>query len=215
MTIHHPAWMQTIGAGAFDLMNPTADMINWHVVARILARIVRFGAHVDGERGLPVGQHLVEGAYAIMRDHGRRDWAAAYFLHDWHEFVIGDIASPVQCAIEAHAVQISGDINAGDLVKRSFKAAKRTLDAVIYPTAGLPWPLPPATAAIVAEYDIRMCRTERDRFMIKPPQEWVPIIERAVPVAGVYTHGAWSAERTEAVFKRTCLDFLPAYGGSC
>ena len=87
------------------------------------------------------------------------------------------------------------------IVRKAIKSLKTRLDAVILPAAGLPWPLPPDVAAIVHEYDIRMCLTEARARLA--PQPWSEPYASAKPVEGVDLY-PWS-ERTVAVMWRTAF----------
>lgn len=178
-------WLQTINPERslrrFDLVNPTAVMVHFPTMARVLARIPRFGGHTEGEEIYSVAQHCVEGAFAILRDTGNKAAARAFLLHDGHEYITGDLATPIKQALAAHA----GGRWVGTLVTEAIKSLQRTLDCVIYGAAGIAYPLTPEVRAIVREYDLRMCRTERDVRMDETPFPWVSHVENAEPVAGV------------------------------
>lgn len=207
---HHPdgsPWIQTLGGGALDLVNPTPDQIDFRVMARVLARVPRFAGHTN--RGVySVAQHSEQGALAIFRDTGDRLAAAAFLLHDGHEYAIGDDATPKVLALAAHAVLDTGDLNAADVVKRAHKRLKATLDAAIYTAAGMDWPLPPELAAIVKQYDAHMLLTERLARMARPPADWQ---DGAVePLEGVDC-SVWPEGLAEVLFRAACEDFLPRF----
>jgi 5'-deoxynucleotidase YfbR-like HD superfamily hydrolase len=63
-------------------------------VAEGLARICRFGGHVPGNP-YSVAQHCVIGADAAMEETRDANIAAYFLLHDAHEFVFGDMTTPV------------------------------------------------------------------------------------------------------------------------
>lgn len=200
-------WLQTINPERelrrFDLVNPTAAMVNFPAMARVLARIPRFGGHTEDEEIYSVAQHSVEGAFAILRDTGNREAARAFLLHDGHEYLIGDIATPVVKALSVHAEMADGFI-AGLHVVRAIKKLKDVLDRVIYGAAGIAWPLPPDVAAIVKEYDGRMGRTELDARMDEPPCAHGPRYMNAKPVEGV--------DLSPMSQKMACGRFLAALG---
>jgi hypothetical protein len=190
----------------FDLGAPTPDMVDFDAMATVLARIPRFTGHTKS--GVySVAQHCVEGAYAILRDMGEPSMAAAFLLHDGHEYVIGDLATPIQHAIGFYAGIVSGDPDAEIIVRRAVKALKANLDEAIYTAAGIEWPLPAPVQAIVKEYDVRMMRTERDACLAEPPEPWIAECEQAVPVAGVDL-GSWGKYAEEA-FRIACDELLP------
>jgi hypothetical protein len=196
--IANHAWVQTVTGGAVDLLDPKPEQIDFETMAIGLAGTPRFGRQTRG--GLySVAQHCLEGALAIERDTGRRDWAAAFLLHDGHEYLIGDISTPVQNALAI----ICRD---PDALRDAFRAQKARLDAAIYPAAGIDWPLPPETAAVVHEYDARMCRTERDTRMAPSPYPWHPRIENAEPLTGVDLY-PWSEKTVAALYRVALRDY--------
>lgn len=183
MTAAPAIWLQTIGGARYvDLANPKPEQINFEAMATVLARVPRFGGHTNGIYS--VAQHCVEGAYAILRDTGRRDAAAAFLLHDGHEYLIGDIATPVQEALAAAADVFDGDRDGGDIVRCAIGNLKARLDAAIYAAAGIAWPLPKDVRAIVKDYDMRMCATEHRARMDAAPFPWVEQVENAASVVG-------------------------------
>lgn len=177
-------WLQTLGGGALDLLDPQPEQINLHHVARVLSRIPRFGGHTEGPAReiYSVAQHSIEGARAILRDTGRKDAAAAFLLHDAKEYALGDWATPVKDALMTAAEAQYGF--SGLIVRYTIKRLERGLDTAIHARAGLPYPLAPDVAKIVKEYDVRMCRTERDARLAAPPRAWCDAVERALPVGG-------------------------------
>lgn len=217
-------WNQVLhgarGSARWDFLNPSPEAIDWHVVAMMLARIPRFGGHT--RFGVySVAQHLVEGAGAILRDTGRRDWAAAYLLHDVHEYVIGDDVRPKIEALAALASEMtirSGHgsywaIQAVDWLKAAFQELKNRADAVIYPAAGLKWPLSEEGARVVKEYDNRMLRTEADARTGPRVASWALEVESAVPVDGVDT-SPWGEDLARALFMAAARELLPALSGA-
>lgn len=177
-------WMQPSSGRPFELLEPDPDLVDFDIdVAEGLARNGRFAGHVRS--GIySVAQHSVLGAdwiWAQTRDHLK---AAAFLLHDGHEFAINDLPTPVvDTLIEiARREFVKPGYDAGYIVKSAVKALKRNLDAAIYRAAGLPFPLPEEVRALVAEVDLRMLATER-RFLMAPPQRrWVAEVEAAVPL---------------------------------
>jgi hypothetical protein len=204
-------WLQLLGSVPLALVNPSIRQIDIETVATVLARISRFGGHTE-DGAYSVAQHSREGAYAILRDTGRRDWAAAFLLHDAHEFAMGDIATPITDAIE-HRIQAAGGAVAAEAFRGAVRSLKADLDAVIYRAAGLSWPLHAETVRVVKDYDVRMCRTERDARLAPPPYRWADVFENAEPVAGVDLW-PWSEGVARVYFKAACRDLLPVCGGS-
>ena len=216
-TIAPTHWVQVLSdypsRRAFDLMNPDPSFVDFTMLAYALVRMGRFGNQTkQNEPIYSVLQHEVEGAYAILRDTGNRKAAAAFLIHDHHEGYIGDQVTPVQRALQAHAVLVTGDLEAGKVVRDALASLRSTLDCAIYTAAGLEWPLDPETRRIVKEYDLRMCRTERDARMQPAPFSWHPSIEDAEPVTGCYL-GAVDPDIYIRKWHRLARDLLPALGG--
>lgn len=187
-------WIQTSRSAALALFAPAPEHIDLlGEVPEVLARLPRFGGHVPSG-GWSVAQHLTVGAEAILAETGSLALARAFALHDVHEYVIGDITTPVAQALEertgaALAALWPGEATRPDIARlgrRAFRAGLRAqkadLDAAIHAAAGLQWPLDPDTAAAVHMWDIRMLRTERDQLLGPPPYPWADEIETAAPV---------------------------------
>lgn len=202
-------WLQLLGSVAFDLVRPRAELVDFETVATVLARVARFAGHTEGRPIYSVAQHSREGAYAILRDTGNRKAAAAFLAHDCHEYVFGDMATPIRDSLMAIAIEESGDLHAGEFIKSVIDEQKRRLDSAIYTAAGLQWPLNPETARIVKEYDMRMCITEARDRLAPSPRPWS---ERGDFVAGVnLSH--WSESWARECFMHACRDLFPTCGG--
>lgn len=191
------AWMQTAGGRAIELVGQPVGTIDlMGDVADALARLPRFCGQV-ASGPYSVAQHCVLGARAILEEPGpvipgRIHLARAFLLHDAHEFVTGDIITPVADAL-AHRVgqYLTGLLpNAGRLswqrcgeqaVRAAIGGMKGDVDAAIHAAAGMEWPLEPEIAARVREWDLRMLATERRQLLVKPPKPWHPAVEAAQP----------------------------------
>ena len=183
-----------------DLINPTPEMVCFLTIARVLARVPRFGGHTNNGV-LSVAQHCLEGANAILRDTGRRDAAGAFLLHDAHEAYIGDITTPVVDAI--------ADLSeCPHHVHMAIRQLKARLDEAIYTAAGIAWPLPADVRDMVEEYDIRMCRTECDARMAPSPRPWSEPYVSAEPVADVDLW-PWTEGTIESLWMGAARDLLP------
>lgn len=187
-------WMQTGTGRAFDLMAPTADMVDLeHDVAEALAREPRFGGHV---RSGPysVAQHCVLGADAIIAETGSIETARAFLLHDAKEAYIKDQMTPLKEALAVHvglivADEVGGGEAAREMSRRTGELIFRhalaglefNIDAAIHTAAGHPWPLAPDIAARVRQWDLVMLSAERRDLLCKPPKPWHPSVERVPP----------------------------------
>ncbi|MFG1414013.1 hypothetical protein V5G24_23210 [Xanthobacter sp. VTT E-85241] len=178
-------WMQTASGRAFDLVAPTAAMVDLgHDVPGALARISRFGGHVPSG-SYSVAQHCVLGVDAILAAGAADGWhvAQAFLLHDAHEAYIGDITTPMQDALAQVAAQIAPDAaDAAPLMRTVIREMKRRCDGAIHEAAGLPWPLPKHIHAQVKAWDLAMLATERLHLMPRAPRPWDPVVEAAQPV---------------------------------
>lgn len=199
-------WMQTLGGNGFSLTHPTPAMVDWHHVAIASSRIARFNGQTKLRGILSIAQHQNEGALAILRDTGREDAAAAFAIHDAHEWVIGDIAQPVGVALAWHA----GNSGHGYIVRGAIRSLKRTVDVAMHAAAGIPYPLARDVAEIVKEYDVRMCRTERDARMDEAPALWREPYASATPVEGCDLW-PWAEETVAAIYYRTLQKLLPCF----
>lgn len=154
-------WVQTHQGGFFDLLNPKPEMVNFKTVARALARSPRFVTHTNGDLSYSVGQHSVVGCNAILVQKKRPDLALAFLLHDAHEYVFGDIVSPVAEAI----AQRSGYPEA---VRTAITDLKRGIDRAILLAAGLPADWFDQFRPIIHLYDLAMCHTEWKYLLDEP-----------------------------------------------
>jgi len=85
-------WIQTRTGVAFDLINPTPDMVRIEDIANSLAFQSRFNGHTGSSYS--VAEHSVfVSRYCPPQD---RLWG---LLHDAHEAYVGDIVSPVKALI--------------------------------------------------------------------------------------------------------------------
>ena len=178
-------WLQTCSNGptdrAFDLMRPDWRDVDFDVaVPEALARLSRYTGHVRAG-SYSIAQHCVLGADAIWRQHKNRAAAAAFLLHDAHEFVLGDKATPIaEAEVETAESLMKG---AGEVVRAMQKLMKRRIDLAVYMAAGMGTDGCPAEfRKIVAEYDVGMLATERAHLLGPKPKPWHPVVEAAEPV---------------------------------
>lgn len=192
-------WLPTETGRIVELLAPVPAVIDFRRdVAPALARIARFTGHV-GSGAYPVAQHCVVGCDALMAETGRADFAAAFLLHDAHEYVFNDQTTPVRQAI-GKAVEIIARMKLGKIAVEAGAASwvdeavaeiKAGLDRAIYARAGLPVPSGDVLAA-VRDMDNRMCRAERDQFFGKQSRPWHAAIENAKPVRMTGKLAVWA-----------------------
>lgn len=88
--------IQTRSGVAFDILNPTADMVELDDIAWSLSNICRFNGHCS--RFYSVAEHSYVGALHMAGAFGR-NMQRAFLLHDAAEAYIGDICRPVKLAL--------------------------------------------------------------------------------------------------------------------
>ena len=147
-----------------DLLDPDPASIDLrNDIAPALALIPRF----NGAAGAwYVSDHLTVGASLITRDSSDPLCGLYFLLHDAHEAYLGDITTPAARAIAMHADRgfDEPEGEAGDHVMAGLARAKVVLDRAIHGALGVAWPPPPAIAAQVRKYDLRMMVTEANHL---------------------------------------------------
>lgn len=199
---------------AFDLMAPNPRAVDFDVaIPEALARITRYTGHTRS--GIfSVAQHSVLGADAIYRKTGDRTAAACFLLHDAHEHVLGDKATPIAEAEVETAERLMPGIG-GKLVREMQKLMKRRVDLAIYAAAGLGNDGCPARyRPLVAEYDLAMLATERRHLLGRAPQPWNPIVEAAQPIRLVGKLRIWPWPEAADEFRARLKAYLPDLGST-
>mgnify|MGYP000976773550 FL=1 len=216
MTAPRNPWVQTGSGIAFDLLEPTPEMVNFEVdIAESLARIARFNGHIRSG-AYSVAQHSVMGADALFRETGDPRLAAAFLLHDAHEAYIGDMPTPVKWALMgvARALYAGAGYVTMDSAARDMKAALKSLteaiDRCITGAAGLS-PLLPSERDIIKTMDLRMLATERAHLMVAPPHPWHPDVETARPLRLPHNFTVWTWPKAADEFKARCKRWLPRF----
>ncbi len=205
------SWTQTIGNRKMDLSAPSmtaAQLID--EVPEALGRAVRFAGNT---RSGPysIAQHCVLGADHLLYNsvYGGKLAAAAFLLHDAHEYVIGDKTTPSVADTAQRILRLAGP-EAMNAYLQAEAEQKADLDAVIYRAAGLDWPLNPTLAAEIKDTDIRMLATER-RWLLGPsPAPWHPAVETAKPIRFQEKITIWPWDRAADEYRRRLRRWLPA-----
>lgn len=202
----------TASGKQFDLLHPGPAMVDIRDIAYQLAIQPRYAGATPASP-FSIAQHSVHVADSMERP----EWRLAALLHDAHEFVMGDLISPVQTALEAispadHAI-IADEVNglpvsdevAGNLRIAAEKIGLRMLsgriarlkrridEAAIWPAFGLTAP-GPALADAIHLADMRARATEH-RDLLAPG---TPPITDAKPWS--HTLKAWPWPEAEARF---------------
>ncbi len=155
-----PTWLPTTTGKRFEILAPTADMIDISDIATSLAKIPRW----IGKTHLPysVAQHSVWVSYRVTQ-------LAAPFalLHDAHEAYVNDISSPLKAALR----QVS---RANGIERDLLDEIVEPIDAVIFRKFGLPWPVPPHIRIAVKYADMQALSTEK-RDLCVPHPDWAQV----------------------------------------
>jgi len=153
-------WTQSLSGKVVDLVGTLPEQIDFADMAVQLSRIRRF---LGGAREtISVARHSLNVAQALWTFHDADFETVAYgLLHDAHEYVIGDITSPVK-ELLAHCF--------GDL--EPFKKVVRQVDAAIFEAAGLRTTLTPLQTRLVKLADAKMLATEKRDFLAPEQRAW-------------------------------------------
>ena len=142
-------WSFNNDGTVMDLAAPDQASVCFLEMASTLSGINRFNG-----RGISDAQHMVMGAQAIMNEGGSTLLAALYFLHDGHEWALGDITRPMEQLLTWSLPTVA--------LREAIRRAKEGWDAAIYAAAALP--IPAAWTALqtkmVKSMDDRMCAAE-------------------------------------------------------
>lgn len=187
-------WTQTLRGRAFDLLEPTADMVDFVEIAETLSTVNRYAG--AAEKPVSVALHTLiafDAAAPAARPH--------LLLHDLHEAFIGELIQPLKIAMVS-------------LIGAPFSAALADLtdgiDRAIYQAAGLRLP----NAAMCAEIkraDLVALMTERRDFLAKPQKPWAPELEAIKPLTKKYRLRAAPDVADELMSKFRL--YLPALSG--
>ena len=191
-------WLQTLSGRAFDLLNPTPNMVDFEQdIPYALAALARFNGHV-AHGVYSVAQHCVLGADWLERETGNPTLAAAFLLHDAHEAYIGDICTPVAEALEAHDRHSEWPLF----------LLKRRADVAIYKAAGGMTAHEANAAPVLKRMDLRMLAIERRDLLGPAPRPWTV---KALPASDM-AHPRikpWSRERAAGEYLDRLNKWLP------
>jgi hypothetical protein len=149
------AWIQTYSGVAFDLVNPTAEMVHIVDIAHSLAHLCRFGGHT--REFYSVAQHSV-----IVSRNVPQEMRLAALLHDAPEAYCGDVTRPLK----------------GLRGMSAYRSIERGIWRAVAERFGLPEELPDAVKAA----DDRALFAERRDLMGECDREWEfagePLVEK-------------------------------------
>ena len=159
-------WLMMPSGRRWYILDPRPEEIYWPDVAEMLSKIPRFNGATPGVF-VPVAQHLnwshdyvLLGVPEIAAgSRGVRDWVKlAALLHDGHEHIVNDRATPVKKAIEIVGGGPDG----------AYNHIRELQDRAIYTAVGLPYPLPQYIKDAVKWVDAKQLVTEARDFMHSP-----------------------------------------------
>jgi len=166
-------WLQTATGVAFDLVDPTPDMVRPEDIAHSLAGQCRYAGHTS--RHYSVAEHCV-----LMHDWLHRAnmprAARVALVHDAAEAYLPDIQSPWKALIPG------------------WREQEQRIEAVVSEALGTPLHSP-----IVKVADLRILLDERAALLVEPPQSWGPV-EDMRPL-GVMIR-CWSRDRAREEWMR-------------
>lgn len=157
-------WTHTARGRALDLTNPDPDHIDWWEIGEALANTCRYNGNVRGY--LSVAEHSVLISRWLMAQGHDRDTVLAGLLHDAAEAYTGDLTWPMQAILW-------GDDEAGEVVRRRYKALQGKLDAIIAAKAGIEVGL--LHCDVVKQADLRILLDERAAVLTEPPPRPWPV----------------------------------------
>lgn len=201
-------WLPTTTGRVFDIMRPDWRAIDFLCdVAEQLAQIARFSGAV---RAGPysVAQHSVIGADYIWRETKEERAAAAFLLHDAHEYVLTDKTSPnAEAEIETAEFIQPGS---GRVVRDMQRLMKFRLDVAIYQAAGMGRDgCPPEFREMVKAIDLRMLATEKAHLLGPQTKLWHPSVETAEPLRLTGKITPWPWHKAADEFRDRLRKYLP------
>lgn len=178
-----PAWSFNDDGSVFDLAAPRASQVCFVEMGRTLSGIRRFNG-----RGMSDAQHCAMGAQAILNEGGTHMEAALYFLHDAHEWVLGDLIAPfldLLCGVFPNLP-----------IREAIRMVKDRWDEAIYTAAALP---PPSLWSqrqkrVVKMMDDRMCCAEAVMLFGPKAAERFPALDKPKTTGSLKIWGPAAAE---------------------
>ncbi len=161
MTISGP-WIQTRTGIAIDLLDPDPASITLHDLAFALGYINRYTGHAGA---YSVAQHSVLVAQALQQEGHDRGVQRAGLLHDAHEAIVGDVASPLKRALRA--LYIAGTPRPGESLDPWARLEARHERAVRV-RFGVSRDLPEAVKIM----DLRMLLAEKRDLLGREAGDW-------------------------------------------
>jgi hypothetical protein len=152
-----PITIQTM-RGMWDLQNPKPAHVSGENIAMGLARISRFNGIADqadqyagpGQRWTVLKHSILVGDILACR--GFYEAVPYGYLHDAHEFVLGDKVTPIKQLLR---------LKMGDAFDHAWREITDAHDSAIFQSFGLKYPMPPEIKTGVKEADLVALAIER------------------------------------------------------
>lgn len=161
---HSTAFVQLHSGACVDLLAPDFGPVSLTDIATSLSRLARFNGATRGAQPYSVAQHSILVMQILEQRRHNTAMLRAGLLHDAHEAVLGDIATPVKAALGRDAV-------------REVEARLQTALALRF---GLP-PLIFASNWALHQADQVALATERRDLLNPSAWPWPTMEEEALP----------------------------------
>lgn len=165
-------WIMTAGGRAMEYLSPDPAAVALTDIAAHLAKLCRFAGAVGSFYS--VAQHSVFVAGILPLDSGDGHppglLKAAGLFHDAHEYILGDMPTPMKAAIRKGSEGYQ------------LRAIEAGLDNVIHKAFGLPSRLPEGWHDLIKRADLVALATER-RDLMPPPAPGYPDWDIDLPPA--------------------------------
>lgn len=158
------AWQRMLSGRRLDILNPDPTDIEIEDIAHGLAFVARWNGQTIGDYPYSVAEHsiLVERIYCKGNPDSNPRWNLAALLHDASEYVIGDMISPVKCALGPE-----------------YNSLEAGLSSAVLMRFGLPIKLPPEVQNAIKSADRHSAWlesvqiagfeiVEADRYFLRP-----------------------------------------------
>lgn len=187
-------WLQTRYGRKWDILAPTPEAVDWREIAHALSHLCRFTGHTRTFYSVAEHSYRVWEMSTLMSDDPRVHLHA--LLHDAHEFVLGDKATPLQNALSDVLPEF----------RPIWRGLKATTDAAIFTAAGLTAADVASSANLVHHADMAVLMREREVLLTEPPEPWDAKLE-AIPPAAVTPRG-YTPVRSRGLFRNTLEPLL-------
>ena len=189
-------WTQTVQGGKWDLLTPLTNTVRWQEVGHALSNIARFNGHT--KQFYSVAEHCCVVETIVSRQTQDPRARLLALLHDAHEFVLGDMPTPVQHALAR--------IQPG--FTEALQDLKARTDEAIFAAAGLTYTDVSEHSKIVRAADAAALMAERAALMAPSPEPWAAHLEAIIP-PNVHVRG-YMPDTARLVFENALIPLLKA-----